>query len=93
MKSIFTLFRQLSLIVVLISAFSLSVWGAEKTATLTFDDTSKRTSFSTEQQVWTENGITLTNDKSESTSNVADYSAPARFYKNSKIIINEYIEK
>lgn len=35
MKSIFTLFRQLSLIVVLISAFSLSAWGEEVTCTYT----------------------------------------------------------
>ena len=55
--------------------------------TLTFDDTSKRTTYTTSQQIWTENGITLTNDKSSSTSNVADYASPARFYKNSKITV------
>ncbi|MBQ8721500.1 MAG: fibronectin type III domain-containing protein [Paludibacteraceae bacterium] len=88
MKSISTLFRQLSLIVVLISAFSLSVWGTEETATLTFNDKSKRTTFTTTQQVWTENGITLTNNKAKSTTNVADYADPARFYKSSEIIIS-----
>ena len=55
--------------------------------TLTFDNTSKRTEFSTKKQVWTENGITLTNEKSSSTSNVADYSNPARFYASSSIVV------
>ena len=56
-------------------------------ATLTFDNTQKRTTLTTSKQVWEENGITLTNDKASSTTNVADYSAPARFYKNSTITI------
>lgn len=57
-------------------------------ATLTFDDTSKRTEFDTSHQVWVENGITFTNEKGSSTSNVADYSNPARFYKSSNITIS-----
>ena len=56
-------------------------------ATITFDDTTKRTTFTTSQQVWEENGITVTNNKSSSTSNVADYVQPARFYKSSNLII------
>ena len=59
----------------------------DKKATLTFDDTSKRTEFSTLQQVWKENGITVTNEKSTSTTNVANYSNPVRFYKNSTVTI------
>ena len=62
--------------------------GEGTAATLTFDNTSKRTTLTTEQQVWTENGITLTNNKASSTSNVADYSNPARFYAKSEIIIS-----
>ena len=57
------------------------------TKTLTFDNTSKRTEYSTTKQVWTENGITLTNNKSSSTNNVADYSKPVRLYANSKIVV------
>ena len=57
------------------------------TATLSFESTAQRTTFTTSQQVWTQNGITLTNDKGSSTSNVADYSNPARFYKSSNIIV------
>ena len=57
-------------------------------ATLSFANKAQRTTFTTSQQVWTQNGITLTNDKAASTSNVADYANPARFYKSSKITID-----
>ena len=57
-------------------------------ATITFDDKAKRTTFTTSQQVWEENNITVTNNKSSSTSNVGDYANPARFYKNSQLIIS-----
>lgn len=62
--------------------------GGEGTAAmLTFDNTSKRTTLTTEQQVWTENGITLTNNKASSISDVGNYANPARFYAKSEIII------
>jgi hypothetical protein len=54
---------------------------------LSFADKANRTEYSTSKQVWTQNGITLTNDKSSSTSNVGDYANPARFYKSSKITV------
>ena len=57
------------------------------TATITFDDKGKRTEYSTTEQVWVENGITVTNNKSSSTSSVADYANPVRFYKNSRLIV------
>ena len=60
--------------------------------TITFDNTSKRTSYSTTLQVWAENGITVTNAKGGSTSNIADYSNPVRFYKGTDLTI-EYTEK
>lgn len=56
-------------------------------ATITFDDTTKRTVLSNEQQVWTENGITVTNDKAKSSNNVADYANPVRLYKDSSLKI------
>ncbi len=61
--------------------------GVSTTAAVTFDDTAKRTVLTTDQQVWVENGVTVTNDKDASTSNVADYANPARFYKSSKLTI------
>lgn len=56
-------------------------------ATITFDDTTKRTSFSTTEQVWVENGITVTNNKASSTTNIADYSNPIRIYKSSTVSV------
>ena len=56
-------------------------------ASLSFADKANRTTFTTSQQIWAQNGIVLTNDKDASTSNVADYGNPARFYKSSKITI------
>ena len=57
------------------------------TATLSFANKAQRTSFTTSKQVWEQNGIKLVNDKGSSTSNVADYANPARFYASSKITV------
>ena len=54
---------------------------------LNFSGKENRVSYSTSQQVWAENGITLTNNKASSTSNVGDYANPARFYKGSEVTI------
>ena len=60
----------------------------EKTSTLTFDaNKANRTEFSTTKQVWSANGITLTNNKGASTNAVADYANPVRLYKSSEVII------
>lgn len=59
-------------------------------ATLKFDDTSKRTVGTTSQQVWVENGITFTNNKASSTSNVnTSYSNPIRLYASSSITVDK----
>lgn len=55
--------------------------------TLSFANKAQRTSFSTTKQVWQQNGITFTNNKSASTNNVADYANPVRLYQNSQIIV------
>lgn len=60
---------------------------ATVTATLKFTDTSTRTEYNTEKQVWEENGLMLVGEKAGSSSAVGDYSNPARFYKNSTITI------
>ena len=58
------------------------------TGTITFDENnSQRVSFSTSQQVWENEGVTFTNSKGGSSSNVADYSNPVRLYKNSSVTI------
>ena len=59
----------------------------ETTATLSFADKAQRTTQTTLQQIWEQNGIKLDNEKGSSTSNVGDYANPARFYKSSKITI------
>lgn len=56
---------------------------------LSFADAANRTSFSSTQQVWEQNGIKLTNDKAGSTSDVADYVAPARFYKSTSLKVEK----
>ena len=56
-------------------------------ATISFADKANRTSYSTSKQVWEQNGITVTNEKGSSTSNVGDYANPARFYKSSTLTI------
>ena len=58
-----------------------------KTATISFASTAQRTSYSTAEQVWENDGVVFTNSKGSSTSNVGDYSNPARFYKNSNISV------
>ena len=63
---------------------------ADGNATIDFTDKANRTAYSTQQQVWEQNGITITNDKGASTSNVGDYGGegyPARFYKSSTVTI------
>ena len=56
-------------------------------ATISFEDKANRTSYTTSQQIWEQNGIKVTNDKASSTSNVGDYANPARFYKSSNVTI------
>ncbi len=60
---------------------------ASTKATIRFADVQNRTEFSTSMQVWEQNGITVTNNKARSQSNVADYKNPARFYMGSDVII------
>lgn len=57
------------------------------TQSISFATTANRTEFNTSQQVWVQNGITITNIKGSSSSAVADYANPARFYKGSSVKI------
>lgn len=58
------------------------------TATITFDNTSKRIVGTTSQQKWVENGITVTNDKAKSTTDInTSYYNPIRVYANSSLTI------
>ena len=54
-------------------------------ATMTFDNAENRIVFGDDQQVWSMNGATLTNNRN-SASKCAKYENPARFYKNSELV-------
>lgn len=73
----------------LLSAMLMAVmsFAGEYSVTISFADKAQRTVYTTEQQVWEQNGIIVTNDKSESTTNVGDYANPARFYKSSALTV------
>lgn len=66
---------------------TVSTTGQPTSATLSFADKAQRTSYSTTQQVWEQNGITFTNNKASSTTNVGDYANPVRLYANSEVIV------
>ena len=77
----------LACVCLLLSVIVIPVSAADS-ATITFDNLAKRTSVSTSQQVWEENGIKVTNNKGASTSNVNEqYYNPLRCYKSSEVIV------
>ena len=60
----------------------------ETTSTLSFGNKAQRTSFSTAEQVWKQNGIVFTNKKASSSNNVADYANPVRLYAGSSVTVS-----
>ena len=76
------------LLVMFLTLTASAVWGADETATLSFANKAQRTSFSTTKQVWEQNDVTFTNNKSSSITNVADYANPVRLYANSSVTID-----
>ena len=56
-------------------------------AIISFADASSRTEMSADKQVWSANGMTVTNDKAASTSDVKDYVGPVRFYAKTSLTI------
>ena len=65
-----------------------SAGGSEEvTTTVSFKTKDQRTSYSTSEQIWKNEGVTITNVKGSSTSNVGDYADPARFYKSTTLTI------
>ena len=59
----------------------------EVEATISFASTAQRTSQDTEKQVWQNEGVTFTNNKASSSSNVASYSNPVRLYAGSNVVV------
>ena len=60
----------------------------EKSATISFADTTCRTEYSSTAQVWKNEGVVFTNNKGSSSTSVGDYANPVRIYANSEIVIN-----
>ena len=58
---------------------------------ISFSDTTQRISYSTSKHVWGNGGLSFTNDKADSSTNIADYPsanyAHIRLYKDSKVTI------
>ncbi len=77
----------LACVCLLLSVMIVPVSAEEISATISFADKVNRTSFSTLEQVWEQNGIKVINAKGSSTSNVADYANPVRFYAHSDLTI------
>lgn len=65
------------------------------TATISFATAEQRTSFSTEEQVWENDGVVFANTKTTESNAVVENVNPVRLYKNSEISIaaNGYITK
>ncbi len=59
--------------------------GPAADATISFADKATRTEYSASAQKWVANGITFTNEKAASTTDVGDYANPVRCYKSSSI--------
>ena len=73
------------LVIFLTLTVSTNAWAEE--ATLSFASTTQRVSQTTTKQVWSNGGITFTNNKASSTTSVANYSNPVRLYANSEVIV------
>ena len=61
MKKVLSLLLALVMIVGLLPLTAMNASAAEESATITFNNVSKRTAFDTSHQVWEENGIVVTN--------------------------------
>ena len=70
-----------------LSALLISMMSFAGEVTISFADKAQRTEFSDEKQVWTQNGLIVTNNKAASKNAVGDYANPARFYQGSALTI------
>ena len=63
-------------------------------ATLSFKELVNRTEFTTQRQVWKQNGVTAINDQGQSTTSIGNYYGPVRFYAFSKLTVSHpYMNK
>ena len=87
MKRIVSMALVFALLILVAPLQMLTVNAASTTATISFADVANRTEFDANKQVWQQNGITVTNEKTKDSSEIVDYSNPARFYKYSKLTV------
>lgn len=96
LKTLTTLALSVCMVISVISAivFGIGANGSidavaagEQTYTLSFANMNDRTEYSTEKQVWVQNGITFTNNKKSSATDVGDYCQPVRLYQKSQVTI------
>ena len=59
----------------------------EVEAAISFASTAQRVSQDSEKQVWQNEGVTFTNNKASSSTNVANYSNPVRLYGGSNVVV------
>ena len=59
----------------------------DATASLSLSDVANRTTSTESQQVWEENGVTLTYSKGSYNSGLAEYANPIRLYKNTEFTV------
>ena len=71
----------------MVLSFATVAFAEENSATISFADAANRTVMEDNQQVWQQNGITVTNDIGESTQPVKDYTNPVRFYAKTVVTI------
>jgi len=72
----------------MVLSFAAMAFAAEgATATISFADPAFRTVMNDNQQVWQQNGITVTNDIGDSTQPIKDYANPVRFYAKTTLTI------
>ena len=88
MKKVLSILLAVVLVFGMLPTSALTVFAAEtETVELSFATTNNRDSQTNTQQVWSQNGITFTNNKASSSSNVANYSNPVRLYAKSQVIV------
>ena len=77
----------LVLALVLVCSLVPAVSAAEASATIDFTTTAQRLSQNDNAQVWQNNGLTMTNEKNESTQPIKDYSNPVRLYAKTNLLV------
>lgn len=90
MKKVLSILLAVVLVFGMLPASALTVFAAEETATLSFASQTYRTSYATDKVVYSNNGITMTNNKGTYNQALRDNSGDdhVRFYGGTEVIID-----